>query len=109
MRLSNTSVKKLRDEDKVYKDAKKSTLVKLIKTRLASKEHVVNTVCDVMILGLNIDNTISLSSMAFIVKCVNNGTFSKAKVNKADKPALETMITNQHKLNRIAIAKKLIG
>jgi len=102
-------VKKLREDDKVYKDAKKTTLVKLIKLRLGSKEHVVNTVCDVMILGLNIDNTLSLSSMAFVVKCVSNGSFSKAKVNKADKTTLETMITNQHKANRLAIAKKLIG
>jgi len=102
-------VKKLREEDNIYKDAKKVTLVKLIKLRLASKEHVVNTICDVMILGLNIDNTLPLSSMAFIVKCVNNGSFTKAKVNKADKATLETMITNQHKANRLAIAKKLIG
>ena len=85
-------IKAKRESDKVYKEATKATLIKLIKLELDSKEDVINTACNVMLLGLSLDNTLSLSTIKYTIKLVKDGRVSKAKVNKLDKEGMQALV-----------------
>lgn len=98
-----------RESDKVYKEAKKATLIKLIKAELDSKESVINTACNVMLLGLNLDNTLPLATINYITKLVSNKRISKAKVNKADKEALLKIVAAERVKDKTVTAEKLLG
>ncbi len=106
--LINSYVKTMRDENVIYKNAKKATLVKLIKTRLDSKENVIAVMCDVLIEGINIDNSHSLAIIKYTVKNIKNGNFTKSQVNKADKAKLIKMCESQKAKDALERAKKLI-
>lgn len=106
--MINEYVKELRAEDALYSEAKKATLIKIIKARLSSKETVINTVCDILILGLNLDNSLTLTQLKATVKYIHSGVLSKTEVNKATKAELVKKLDVQKSKDAIARAKKLI-
>jgi len=91
-------IKAMKLEDKVYAQANKKTLIKLYKLRLTSNEPVLLTACNVMILGLSVDSSHSLSNLNFVISRINKKIFTKAAVNKLDKDGLIDMIKAQKKL-----------
>ncbi len=107
--LINAQVKLLKTEHPIYAKLPKKKLIALVKGRLDSTEQVINVTCNMMMLGLSIDNTLSLSTMAYLVKSVNNKTMSKSAINRGDKDALAKLIKDNKAKEAVIKAKKLIA
>ncbi len=106
--MINAYVQELRKVDPITLKAKKSTLVGLIKKRLASKEPVINTACNVLILNLSLPKELSLTQINYVITMVNSGT-AKAKFNKKDAVTITALIKADKKVKAIIKAKALIG
>lgn len=107
--LINQLITSKREENDTYKQAKKATLAKLIKVELDSKESVINTALNLVILGLNVDNTLSLSKINQIITLFNKKVLTKSYINKSDKEKLTKKLSEINKAHKIELATKLIN
>ncbi len=106
--LINKEVTTMRGENDTYKVAKKQTLAKLLKIRLDSKEGVINTALNLVILKLNVDNTLSIAKINQVIKLHKKGVLSKAWINKADKSKIELRLKAYNKELALENAQKLL-
>ena len=107
--LINQMITTKREENDTYKQAKKQTLAKLVKIELDSKESVINTALNLVILGLNIDNTLSLSKINQLITLHNKGVITKSFINKSDKEKLTKKLSEINKAHKLEIATKLVN
>lgn len=105
--LLNKEIKALK-ELPIHKETKKATLAKIIKLDLDSKESVVNTALNLIILGINLDNTLPLSKINQVITLVNKKTITKNWVNKATKEQIEAKLKGINKAHKLEIATKLV-
>ena len=85
-----TLIKELRESNEHYKVTSRKTLIKVIKLNLGdkSKDGIVNVACNILTEGLQLDTTLSLSTLKYVIKCFDDvkiKAFSKNAINKADK------------------------
>ena len=105
--LLNKEIKALK-ELPIHSETKKATLAKIIKLDLDSKEPVVNTALNLIILGINLDNTLPLSKINQVITLVNKKTITKNWINKATKEQIETKLSAINKAHKLEIATKLV-
>ena len=106
--LINKEITTMRGENDTYKDAKKQTLAKLLKIRLDSKEGVINTALNLVILKLNVDNTLSLAKINQVIKLHKKDVLKRAWINKANKEKIEDYLKSYNLEQKIENAQKLL-
>lgn len=105
--LLNTEIKALK-ELPIHSETKKATLAKIVKLDLDSKEPIVNTALNIIILGLNIDNTLSLAKINQVITLLNKKVITKNWINKSTKEQIETKLKAINKANKLLSATKLV-
>jgi len=107
--LINAMIKDMREENEVFAKASKKVVATVLKTRLGSSNPLVTLALTLNIEGLNIDNTMSISSIKTLLKMFTEGEISKSSINKSDKETLEDDIKKYKEDTKLLKAIELVS
>jgi len=93
-------IKELKASHSNFSSLSKAKLANIVKLHLDTKDIAINVACELYILGLNIDNTLSIAMIKDVIKAVKDDDYTsltKSKVNKADKEKLTEYVREYRK------------
>ncbi len=93
----------------IKKETKKSTLAKIVKLDLDSKEPIINTGLNLIILGLDISHELPLSKINQLITLLNKKALTKNWINKATVEQINTKLKSINKAKKLSDATKLIS